>query len=203
MGSLATASLAAVQGGLPAVSPAIQDAFDLTLVQVTAVFTAFAVGTVVTLLAWGMASDARGERAIIAVGLGGGSLALFAAAGSHGYVALLVWMLLAGMLGSAGIAASGRAVFGWFPRDERGFALGIRQTAVPAGAAIASFTLPPLASAAGVHAPLYALAGVMLVGGDRRGRLDARGAARGIRRAAGAGRRARPAHLAAQRGRRR
>ena len=164
MGSLATASLAAVQGGLPAVSPAIQDAFDLTLVQVTAVFTAFAVGTVVTLLAWGMASDARGERTIIAVGLGGGSLALFAAAGSHGYVALLVWMRSPGMLGSAGIAASGRAVFGWFPRDERGFALGIRQTAVPAGAAIASFTLPPLASAAGVHAPLYALAGVMLVG---------------------------------------
>jgi sugar phosphate permease len=164
VGSLATASLAAVQGGLPAVSPAIQDAFDLTLVQVTAVFTAFAVGTVVTLLAWGVASDARGERAIIAAGLGGGSVAMFAAASSHGYVALLVWMALAGMFGSAGIAASGRAVFGWFPRDERGLALGLRQTAVPAGAAIASFTLPPLASAAGVHAPLYALAGVMLVG---------------------------------------
>ena len=164
VGSLATASLAAVQGGLPAVSPAIQDAFDLTLVQVTAVFTAFAVGTVVTLLAWGMASDARGERTIIAAGLGGGSIAMFAAASSHGYVALLVWMVLAGMLGSAGIAASGRAVFGWFPRDERGLALGIRQTAVPAGAALASFTLPPLASAAGVHAPLYALAGLMLAG---------------------------------------
>jgi sugar phosphate permease len=72
-------------------------------------------------------------------------------------------MTLAGMLGSAGIAASGRAVFGWFPRHERGLALGLRQTAVPAGAAIASFTLPALASAAGVHAPLYALAGVMLL----------------------------------------
>ena len=117
----------------------------------------------VTLLAWGVASDARGERAIIAAGLAGGSAAMFAAASSHGYVALLVWMALAGMLGSAGIAASGRAVFGWFPRDERGFALGIRQTAVPVGAALASFTLPPLASAAGVHAPLYALAGLMLV----------------------------------------
>jgi sugar phosphate permease len=163
VGSLATASLAAVQGGLPAVSPAIQDTFDLTLVQVTAVFTAFAVGTVLTLLAWGVASDARGERAIIAVGLAGGSAAMLAAASSHGYVALLVWMALAGMLGSAGIAASGRAVFGWFPRDERGFALGLRQTAVPVGAALASFTLPPLASAAGVHAALYALAGVMLV----------------------------------------
>ena len=163
VGSLATAAISAVQGGLPAVSPALQEAFDLTLVQVTAVFTAFAVGTVVTLLAWGVASDARGERLVIATGLAGGSAALFAAASSHGYAALLVWMTLAGMLGSAGIAASGRAVFGWFPRSERGLALGLRQTAVPVGAAIASFTLPALAAASGVHAPLYALAGVMLV----------------------------------------
>jgi sugar phosphate permease len=163
VGAAATAAMSAVQGGLPAVSPALQDAFDLTLVQVTAVFTAFALGTVLTLLAWGMASDVRGERLVIASGLAGGSAGLFAAASSHGYTALLVWMTLAGALGSAGIAASGRAVFGWFPRKERGLALGLRQTAVPAGAAIASFTLPALASAAGVHAPLYALAGFMLL----------------------------------------
>jgi nitrate/nitrite transporter NarK len=54
-------------------------------------------------------------------------------------------------------------VFGWFPRDERGLALGLRQTAVPAGAATASFTLPPLALAAGLDAALYALGGAMLV----------------------------------------
>ena len=163
VGGAATAALAAVQGGLPAVSPAIQDTFDLSLVQVTAVFTSFALGTVATLLAWGVAADRRGERVVIALGLAGGSLAMFGAASSSGYVALLAWMALAGMLGSAAVAASGRAVFGWFPRDERGLALGLRQTAVPAGAALASFSLPPLAAAAGVHAALYALAGAMLV----------------------------------------
>jgi sugar phosphate permease len=163
VGSLATAAIAAVQGGLPALSPAIQEAFDLSLVEVTAVFTAFALGTVVTLLAWGVLSDRKGERAVISGGLAGGALAMFAAASSHGYVALLAWMLLAGMLGSSALAASGRAVFGWFPRSERGLALGLRQTAVPAGAALASFTLPPLASASGVHAAVYALAGLMLV----------------------------------------
>ena len=105
-----------------------------------------------TLLAWGVLSDRAGERAVISGGLAAGALAMFAAASSHGYVALLAWMALAGMLGSSAMAASGRAVFGWFPRNERGLALGLRQTAVPAGAALASFTLPPLASAAGVHA---------------------------------------------------
>jgi sugar phosphate permease len=163
VGSLATAALAAVQGGLPAIAPAIQETFDLSLVQVTAVFTSFAVGTVITLLAWGVLSDRAGERLVIGGGLAAGSLAMFAAASAHGYTALLVWMALAGMLGSSAIAASGRAVFGWFPRDERGLALGLRQTAVPAGAALASFTLPPITSAAGVDAALYALAGLMLV----------------------------------------
>jgi sugar phosphate permease len=161
VGSAATAALSAVQGGLPAIAPAIQEAFDLSLVQVTAVFTAFAIGTVATLLAWGVASDRRGERAVIAAGLGAGALAMFGAASSDVYAALLAWMALAGMLGSAAVAASGRAVFGWFPRDERGLALGLRQTAVPVGAALASFALPPLASSAGVDAALYALAGAM------------------------------------------
>ena len=163
VGSLATAALAAVQGGLPALSPAIQETYNLSLVEVTAVFTAFALGTVLTLLAWGMLADRTGERVVISGGLAAGALAMFAAASSHGYTALLVWMVLAGMLGASALAASGRAVFGWFPRSERGFALGLRQTAVPAGAALASFTLPPLAAASGVHAALYALAGLMLV----------------------------------------
>jgi sugar phosphate permease len=163
VGSLATAALAAVQGGLPAIAPAIQDAYGLTLVEVTGVFTAFATGTVVTLLAWAILSDRAGERIVISTGLGAGAVAMFAAAAVDGYAALLAWMTLAGLLGSAAIAASGRAVFGWFPRNERGLALGLRQTAVPAGAALASFTLPPLAEAAGVHGAIYALAGLMLV----------------------------------------
>ena len=164
VGAGATASLSAVQGGLPALSPAIQEAFGLSLVQVTGVFTAFALGTVLTLLAWGTLSDRIGERFVIAVGLAAGAVALaVVAAAADDYSTLLAGVVVAGMLGSSAIAASGRAVFGWFPRDERGLALGLRQTAVPAGAATASFALPPLAAAAGLDAALYALAGAMLV----------------------------------------
>jgi sugar phosphate permease len=162
VGSGATAALSAVQGGLPALGPAIQNTFGLSLVQVTGVFTAFALGTVLTLLAWGALSDRVGERWVIAAGLAAGAAALAAAAGADGYSELLVTVAVAGMLGASAIAASGRAVFGWFPRDERGLALGLRQTAVPTGAALASFSLPPLAAAAGLDAALYALAGAML-----------------------------------------
>jgi sugar phosphate permease len=163
VGAGATAALSAVQGGLPALGPAIQETFGLSLVQVTGVFTAFALGTVLTLLAWGALSDRAGERWVIAVGLGAGSLALAAAASADGYASFLGAVVVAGMLGSSAISASGRAVFGWFPRDERGLALGLRQTAVPAGAAAASLTLPPVAAASGLDAALYALAGAMAV----------------------------------------
>lgn len=162
MGAGATAALSAVQGGLPALGPAIQDTFELTLVEVTAVFTAFALGTVVTLLLWGMLADRVGERAVIAVGLSLGAIMMAAVAASDGYEAFLGGTALAGALGSSAIAASGRAVFSWFPRDERGLALGLRQTAVPAGAALASLTLPPLAAAVSLDAALYVLAGAML-----------------------------------------
>ena len=162
VGAGATAALSAVQGGLPALGPAIQDAFDLSLVQVTAVFTAFALETVLTLLAWGVLSVRVGERWVIASGMAAGSVALAVAASMDGYIAFLGAVVVAGMLGSSAISASGRAVFGWFPRGERGFALGLRQTAVPAGAATASFSLPPLAAASGLDAALYALAGAML-----------------------------------------
>ena len=162
-GAGATAALAAVQGGLPALGPAIQEEFGLSLVEVTAVFTSFAIGTVTTLLAWGVLADRVGERRVIAVGLGLGALLMAGVAASNGYGALLGGTALAGALGSSAIAASGRAVFSWFPRDERGLALGLRQTAVPAGAALASFTLPPLAAGLGLDAALYALSAAMLV----------------------------------------
>ena len=73
MGAGATAALAAVQGGLLALGPAIQETFGLTLVEVTAVFTSFGVGTVATLLAWGVLADRVGERFVIAGGVGAAS----------------------------------------------------------------------------------------------------------------------------------
>ena len=61
-------------------------------------------------------------------------------------------LVLTGLFGASVNAASGRAVMGWFPRDERGLALGIRQTAVPVGGASAAVVLPWLTDTLGVRA---------------------------------------------------
>jgi sugar phosphate permease len=162
IGAASTAAMAVAQGGLPALGPAIQQTFELSLVQVTAVFTAFGVGTVLTVYAWGAVVDRIGERAVLSLGPAAGGLALAAVVVIDGYEALLATMVLAGMFSAAATGGSGRAVFGWFPRRERGLALGLRQTAVQVGAAAASFSLPPLAAAVSFDAALLAMAGVLI-----------------------------------------
>ncbi len=153
--------MAVAQGGLPALGPALQQAFGLTLVQVTAVFSAFGAGTVLTVYAWGALVDRIGERVVLTLGPAIGGSALAAVVLIDGYGALLAAMFVAGMFAAAATGGSGRAVFGWFPRRERGLALGLRQTAVQVGAAAASFTLPPLAAAVSLDAALLAMAGVL------------------------------------------
>ena len=159
LGAGSTAALAAAQSGLPTLGPALHTAFGLSLVEVTGVFTAFGAGTVLTVYAWGVLADRVGERLVLALGpaVGGGALA--AATLASAYVALLAGMFVAGLFAAAATSGSGRAVFGWFPRDERGLALGLRQTAVPVGAAAASFSLPALAAATSLDVALMALAG--------------------------------------------
>ncbi len=163
IGAASTAAMAAVQGGLPALGPALQSAFALTLVQVTGVFTAFGAGTVATVYGWGALADRIGERAVLALGPAVGALALAAVVLMDGYAGLLAAVAAAGVFTAAATSGSGRAVFGWFPRAERGLALGLRQTAVPVGAAAASFSLPPLAAGVSLDAALLVLAAALLL----------------------------------------
>ena len=155
--------MAAAQGGLPALGPALQQAFGLTLVQVTGVFTAFGAGTVLTVYAWGALVDRVGERVVLAVGPAIGGVALATVVLADGYGALLAGVFAAGLFAAAATGGSGRAVFGWFPRSERGLALGLRQTSVQLGTAAGSFTLPTIAAAFSLDVALLGLAGGLVL----------------------------------------
>jgi len=157
VGVAAQASMSAVSMGLPALGPALRDAFDLSLAQVGVVFACVNWGAMLTLIAWGALADRIGERTVIAAGLGGGALALCGAALAEGFAALLVALAVTGALAASAAAASGSAVMGWFGRAERGFALGIRQMAVPIGGAIGALSLPLAVRAGGLDAAMLLL----------------------------------------------
>ncbi|MEA2269537.1 MAG: hypothetical protein QOD55_2144 [Solirubrobacteraceae bacterium] len=162
VGAAGAGAFAALRMGLPALGPAMRSAYDLSLPEVGLAFTAVAVGVMLTLVPWGMLTDRIGERPVMAAGLTGTAAALAGAAYAPSYVALLLGLLVAGMLGASATGASGRAVMGWFERDERGFALGIRQMALPLGGALASLILPRVAGADGLRGAFLVLAGLCL-----------------------------------------
>jgi len=157
-GVAAQASFSALLIGLASVAPAIQHRYGLSLAQVGVVLAAVNIGLVVTLLPWGILADRIGERTTIALGLSGCGVAVTGAAFAGSYGALVALLALAGALGGCVQSASGRAVMSWFAPAERGLALGIRQTAVPLGGAIAAVLLPALAAGPGLRWSFVALA---------------------------------------------
>jgi sugar phosphate permease len=158
LGTAAQASYAAIFLGLPVLAPELRVEYDLSLPEVGFVLATVNLGSMVTLLGWGLLTDRLGERAVLAAGLGLASAALAGAAFTSSLAALSIALTTAGAAGASVNAASGRAVMGWFSAEQRGLALGIRQTAIPLGGAAAALILPPVASAGGVRAGLLVLA---------------------------------------------
>ena len=125
-------------------APALRDRYDLSLTQIGVVLAAGGIGVLVTLLPWGLAADRIGERAVLVAGLGTCGLLLVATAYAPGFLSLVVLLGLAGGAGAGVSSASGRAVMHWFGSEERGLALGIRQTAIPLGGLVSAVVLPQL-----------------------------------------------------------
>jgi nitrate/nitrite transporter NarK len=156
---------AAVFGvGLPVIAPTLQSTYDLSIGQVGVLLAAPWVGATVTLLPWGLAADRFGERFALALGLGASSVLLVGCAHASSFHDLLGLLALAGAAGSSVQSASGRAVMQWFGADERGLALGIRQTSIPLGGLIAALTLPAIVAASGVEGAFLYLAALTAVG---------------------------------------
>ena len=143
-------------------APALRERYDLSLTEVGIALSSVWVGPILTLLPWGLLADRVGERIVLASGLTvcGALVAATGWAGSFGM--LVVLLAVAGGMGASVNAASGRAVMHWFPARERGLALGVRQTAIPVGGALAALALPAVNGAGGLKASFVFLGAVCL-----------------------------------------
>jgi len=143
-GTTAQAAFSTVSFAIAVLAPALRDEYGLSLTEIGVVLAAEWIGLTFALLPWGFAVDRFGERWTLAGGLAvcAGFLAGAAYAPSFGW--LVVLLGLAGVAGGSVQSGSGRAVMRWFAASERGLALGLRQTAVPVGGAIAALVLPVL-----------------------------------------------------------
>lgn len=163
-GVAAQAASAAVLQGLPGLAPQLREEYGLGLTGLGVLLASVTFGLVATLILWGMLADRYGERRVMTVGLLLAVAALVGTTRTSTVGPLIGCLVLAGAAGASVNAASGRAVLGWFGPAERGFAMGVRQTALPVGAGLAAAVLPPVALVWGLDAAFLVLAGGCLVG---------------------------------------
>jgi sugar phosphate permease len=130
--------------GIAFLIPALDAERGINLAEAGLLSSMPSLGTVLTLIAWGYLLDLVGERIVLTVGLALTAAAALGAASVHSMLAVGACLFLGGMAAASANTASGRLVTGWFPPDQRGLAMGIRQTAQPLGIALAALVLPEL-----------------------------------------------------------
>ncbi|WP_433574133.1 MFS transporter [Nocardia brasiliensis] len=163
IGVAAQGSFAAAQG-LAAMGPMLQLQWDLRLSEVGVMLTSVSLGAAAFMFVWGVVVDRIGERAVLSCGLAAAAGATGAAAFASSFPVVLGCLIVAGVFGGCTSSATGRAVMRVFSREQRGLALGVRQTAPILGAAAGAAALPAVAAIHGTRAALIVLAAAMLVG---------------------------------------
>ncbi len=149
--------------GVAFLIPTLHSERGLDLSQAGLVSAMPSFGMVVTLIAWGYLVDRIGERWVLAAGSALTALAAFAAASADSLVAVAAFLFLGGMAAASSNSASARLVVGWFPPEQRGLVMGIRQTAQPLGVAMGALVIPRVAEHHGVSAALLFPAAVCAV----------------------------------------
>lgn len=156
--SAAQVAVSFVNFGLPAIGPELAEDFGLSLFQLGAILGAGLLGSGLALVPAGAAVDRLGARRTMLVGTALASVALLVAALSATKEALFASLVAFG-LGSAVVPVAGAgAVFRVYPPGRRGWALGVRQTAVPLGGTIAAVTFPGLHALGGTRLTLVVTA---------------------------------------------
>ena len=149
-GTFAQTTYSAIWFGVAVMAPALRVRDHLSLTETGFLISSSLVGSLVSLIPWGLATDRIGERVVLFVGLAFAGVSLIAAAYAHGFWPLAGLLALAGAAGASVQSASGRAVMHWFAPAQRGLALALRQTAIPLSGFAIALALPPIVHAGGV-----------------------------------------------------
>ncbi|MGE2724700.1 MFS transporter [Mycolicibacterium pulveris] len=154
IGLAATTSANVFINGVAFLIPTLQSERGLNLASAGLLSSMAGFGLVVTLIAWGYVVDRIGERFVLAAGSALIAAAAVGAASVESLWAVGVFLFLGGMAAASSNSASGRLVVGWFPPEQRGLVMGIRQAAVPLGVALGALVIPRIAEAHGASAAL-------------------------------------------------
>ncbi len=164
VGVAANACFSMIFAGLPSTALAMRSDYHLSNSDLGLVLGCLGLGVALSELPWGLLTDRWGDRRVLLAGLGSLVvwlvLMLALLVPSQAYAPTVSFLaanlLVVGLLGGSVNGSSGRAIMAWFSEGERGFAMSIRQTAIPLGGGLGALLLPSLAETFG-FAAVYSL----------------------------------------------
>jgi MFS family permease len=162
---IAQMAAALVSQGIYTLIPFWKAAFHLSQASAALSSTVMKGGQILSMLFLGRAIDRHGERGVVGSTMVAMSLAAFGAAFASNYFVLLLFLTLLGAFYASVQPGGTRAIIRWFPGNQRGMATGLRQAALPLGAALAAVTLPRLAQNHGWPTALWTVGAFGIIGG--------------------------------------
>jgi MFS family permease len=161
LGQAATNILASAFGPL---APFLQDDLHISRAEVGLISTAVFITAAPSALFGGRAADRVGERRVLILSALFGVFAALLVSWSHGFWSLVLSCLGIGLGTGIQNPAGSAAVMRWFPQQQRGLAMGIRQTGVPIGGMLAAGVAPLLALHYGWRSAYLAGGALSLIG---------------------------------------
>lgn len=157
--------------GIPLSAIPMRESYNFSTEQLGFVLGCLGLGVAVSEIFWGVLTDKLGDKFVLLVGLSAMGVTFFATAllfspsaiDPPGYYSVGAMLVIAGAVGGSINSSSGRAVMSWFQDGERGFAMSVRQTAIPVGGAIGSVIIPWVVVSHGFRTAFLTLAGICLL----------------------------------------
>lgn len=125
--------------------PIFEQVFHLNQAQCGLVLSVQMVGAVLTTSVAGALTDRFGDKKVVLWASWFMGIALVIGALVHSYQWMLFWLLIYGIGFAAVTPAGSHAIVFFFPKEQRGLAMGIRQCGMPLGGVVGSIFLPLIA----------------------------------------------------------
>ncbi|PEC19079.1 MFS transporter [Bacillus cereus] len=165
LATIAQATATLITYGVGAFALFWKEEYVLTNMESGLLVSVVNIGPLFCMLFVGRLLDQYNEKMLISVSsfLLGGSLLLTNIV--NGFIGLLFVLLLVGTFYSVSQPGGSKVIINWFPKENRGLAMGIRQAGIPIGGALAGVLIPFLTIKYNVAYTINIIGSICIIGG--------------------------------------
>ncbi|MEQ2026676.1 MFS transporter [Xenorhabdus szentirmaii] len=150
--------------GIGSIAPLLQQKMSLSAFQIGLLVSSAQFAPLMGLLIAGELLDRFNEKYVVSIGIFLVGISLCFTLFFDSYYAILLLLFILGIGYSSAQPGGAKSVSNWFPKNQLGFAMGIRQAGLPIGGALASLMLPFLAIHFGWHFAFFASGCIAILG---------------------------------------